>query len=144
MNIIKFQKENPIFQHFPTLFDDFFNDGFVNKIATGTSLPAVNIKETDSDFKILVAAPGLKKEDFKINLNENVLTIYSEKKEEKEEVEKGKFTRREYSFSSFSRSFTLPGTVQSDAIEAKYENGELILSIPKKEEIKLEKLIEVK
>jgi HSP20 family protein len=79
------------------------------------------------------AAPGLKKEDFKINLENNVLTISSEQKSEKEDKKEGEYTRKEYNYQSFMRSFTLPETVEPDAIEAKYEQGELTIAIPKKE-----------
>lgn len=80
-----------------------------------------------------IAAPGLKKEDFKLALNHNVLTISSEQSSEKEDKEEGKYTRKEYNYSSFSRSFTIPETVEVDQIDAKYENGELRIVLPKKE-----------
>lgn len=123
---------------FPSLFDDFFTrDGFGPEIGwpalkTG---PAVNIVERDDAFAIEVAAPGLAKEDFKIEVENDLLTISFEKKAEKEE--KGRYTKREFSYTSFSRSFTLPeGVVDADAIDARYENGVLHLNLPKREEVK--------
>ena len=103
---------------------------------TNTTLPSVNVKEHEDGFEVEMAAPGLNKDDFKIELNNSILTIRSEKKEEKEsENEKG-FTRREFSYQSFSRSFTLPQSIESEKIEAQYKNGILKLTIPKKEEAK--------
>lgn len=126
---------------FPNLLADFFDKEFVdwsssNFSPTQTTLPAVNIKENDDSFEVVMAAPGMSKDDFKINLDNNLLTISSEKENEKEEQQE-KFSRREYSYQSFTRSFTLPkDTVDSDKIKARYENGELFISIPKKEEAK--------
>jgi HSP20 family protein len=103
---------------------------------TNTTLPAVNIKENADAFMVEMAAPGMAKEDFKIELNNDLLTISSEKKNEKETKEGETYTRREYSYQSFSRSFTLPNTVDGEKISAKYENGVLSIEIPKKEEAK--------
>ncbi|MBH1959188.1 MAG: Hsp20/alpha crystallin family protein [Flavobacteriia bacterium] len=110
------------------------------------TLPSVNVKELDNGFEIHVAAPGIKKEDFKINLERNVLTISSESKTENEERdEKGAFTRREFNYNSFSRSFTLPEAVESEKIEAAYEDGILKITVPKKEvTMQNVKMIEVK
>ena len=97
-------------------------------------MPSVNVKEEDSTYQIMVAAPGMKKEDFNIGIDRNILTISSENKSETEEKdEQGFFTKREFNFSSFSRSFTLPESVDIDNIEASYENGILNVSVPKKE-----------
>jgi HSP20 family protein len=101
-----------------------------------TTLPAVNIKENADSFMVEMAAPGMAKEDFTIELNNDLLTISSEKKTENETKEGETFTRREFSYQSFSRSFTLPKTVDADKISAKYENGILSIAIPKKEEAK--------
>lgn len=123
---------------FPTfLFEDFFSKDFfdwTNKNFTdfGSTLPAVNIKEVDTAYNIEMAVPGLKKEDFKISFDRNVLTISSEKKEEKEDKNE-KFTRREYNYQSFSRSFTLPENSNAENISAEYKDGILKVSIPKKE-----------
>jgi len=121
-----------------SLFDDFFNRelfnwGNTNFSASRTTLPSVNIKESDEAFEVEVAAPGMQKEDFKITLDGNLLTI-SSSKEDKEEENGGNFTRREFSYQSFQRSFELAKDVVDDEnIEAKYENGVLRLTIPKKE-----------
>jgi HSP20 family protein len=127
--------------HYPSLFDRFFeNDVFDwsnrNFSDTNTTLPSVNIKEDKDGFEVEVAAPGFEKGDFSIELDNDVLTISSEKKLENETKEGQRFSRREFSYQSFRRSFTLPNTVENDKIAAKYENGVLKISIPKKEEAK--------
>jgi len=100
------------------------------------TLPSVNIKESDDDFEVEVAAPGFAKDDFKIELNRELLTI-SSKKEINNEIKEGQqFTQREFSYQSFSRSFKLPNIVDSEKIGARYENGILRITIPKKEESK--------
>jgi HSP20 family protein len=124
----------------PTLFSDIFDNAkFFGKNwlerEFGQSFPAVNIKETNKDFALEFAAPGFKKEDFKVNVDNNILTINAEKEEEKNEENK-RFTRKEFSYNSFSRSFTLPENVNSEKIDAKYTDGILKLSVPKKEETK--------
>lgn len=133
MSLIKWQKEDDLFPSFSSVFDDFFGSNYNKGVKTGTTVPAVNLKENEKNYTIELAAPGLKKEDIKIDLNENVLTISSEKKDEKTEEEKGKFTRKEFSFSSFSRSFTLPENANAEAINASYTDGVLNIDIPKKE-----------
>jgi HSP20 family protein len=106
-------------------------------------VPAVNIKDQKDQYTIEFAAPGLKKEDFKVDLDNYVLTVSSEKKEEKEEKENN-YSRREFVYNSFNRSFTLPRTVDIDKIKADYSNGILAISIPKKEEeMKLNRQIEI-
>ena len=120
----------------PSVFDDFFkpwNEWFEGGLLTHTlKVPAVNITEQKNEYLVSLAAPGLKKEDFKIDVDGNMLTISSEKEENKEEKDK-KFTRKEYSYSSFSRSFTLPEEINQAKIEAKYEDGVLKISLPRKE-----------
>ena len=124
------------------LFDDFFsrdlwNWGLNNNSSTGTSIPAVNIRETNDHFEVEVAAPGMKKEDFKVELDGNLLTIRSEKQNEETVNEGERYSRREFSYQSFERSFQLPkDVVDIEQIKAKYENGLLLLTIPKKEEAK--------
>lgn len=144
-------KKNPF--SVMSLFDDFFTKDLFdwsnkNFAEFGSTLPSVNIKESDADYKLELAAPGLKKEDFKINLDGNLLTISSEKKEEKEDKDKeGRYTRREYNYQSFSRSFTLPENSKTDDIKAEYKDGVLNVLIPKKEVKPIEpkaKQIEVK
>ena len=136
---------------FPTLFDDFltrdlwsWGSNFSN---TRTTIPAVNIRETADGFLVEMAAPGMTRTDFKVELDGNTLTISSEKKEENEQAESGRFSRREFSYQSFQRVFQLPrDVVDADGIDARYENGVLLLSIPKKEEArpKPPKMIEIK
>lgn len=117
----------------PTMIDEFFKPWNQWLDVPGIkSLPAVNITESGNNYMVSLAAPGLKKEDFRIDLNGNVLSISSEKEEDKETKEE-RFTRREYSYQSFSRSFTLPEDVADDAINALYENGELKITIPRKQ-----------
>lgn len=120
---------------FPTVFGNLLNDFERVAPAYQQSFPAVNVLENENAFKIELAAPGLKKEDFKVNVHENTLTISTEKKEETEETV-GKYTRKEFNFSSFKRSFTLPKTVDTDKIVATYNDGVLGLELPKKEEAK--------
>jgi len=127
-------------ENVPTLFNDFFkpwNEWFDKGSFFGRSLsvPAVNITENKDNYEVSLAVPGLKKDDFKIDVDGNMLTISSEKEETKEEKEKT-FTRKEYNYSSFSRSFTLPEEVNKEKIEAKYEDGVLKLTLPRKEEAK--------
>lgn len=126
---------------FPGFFSDFFkpwNEWFDGENIFGgriMNVPAVNIVENKDDYSVTLAAPGMKKEDFKIEVDGNMLTISSEKEESSEEKET-KYTRKEYSYSSFSRSFTLPNEVNKDQITAGYKDGVLTLSLPKKEEAK--------
>jgi len=145
MSLVRFSNQ------IPSLFDRLFeNDMFDwsnrNYSSTNTTLPAVNIKEDKDEFEVEMSAPGFEKGDFKIELNNNLLTISSEKKIENETKEGQQFTRREFSYQSFCRSFNLPETVESEKIVAKYENGILSVSIPKKEEVKPKpiKQIEIK
>jgi HSP20 family protein len=119
----------------PSVFEDMLrpmNEWLDERWPFSTHLPAVNVKETDKAYEINLAAPGLEKTDFKIDLNGNMITISAEKEKTEEEKEDG-FTRKEYNFNSFSRSFTLPEDTMADKIDATYVNGELRLSLPKKE-----------
>lgn len=127
-------------ERMPTVFDDFFkpwNEWFDNGNLWGRTMnvPAVNITENKENYQVSLAVPGMKKDDFKIDIDGNMLTISSEREENKEEKDK-KFTRKEYSYSSFSRSFTLPEEINKEKIEAKYEEGVLKISLPRKEEAK--------
>ena len=110
-------------------------------------MPSVNLKETKKGFEVELAAPGLKKDDFIIEAHNQILTISSEKKEKKEEKdEKGNYTRKEFNYSSFKRSFTLPKSAEENTVQASYENGVLHIEIAKKaaEQEKSAKKIEVK
>lgn len=122
---------------FPSIFEDLFNDSRLANIANfGSTLPAVNIKETEKEFLVEVAVPGKSKDDFNIELNEDVLTISSEMKTENTETsEDGRYTRREFSYNAFKRAFHLPDTVEQDNIKATYDNGVLQIHVPKKAEV---------
>ena len=128
---------------FPGIVDDFFGRDFLpgsDLIDTqrGISMPSVNIVEGKEDFRIEVAAPGLEKDDFKIGLENNVLTISSEREESSEQQEdENRYMRREFCYSSFRRAFSLPNTVDADKIEANHKNGVLSIVIPKREEAKV-------
>jgi len=133
-------KRNDLFPGFNHLFDDFLTRdlwGSSNNSSTSTTIPAVNIRETNENFEVEMAAPGMTKNDFRIELDGNMLTITSEKNEEREQKEGEKYTRREFSYQSFQRSFQLyKDVVDAEKIQAKYENGVLHLIIPKREEAK--------
>ena len=135
MSLVKFSNQ------FPSVFDRFFDNELFdwsnrNFSNTNTTLPSVNIKESTDGFEVELAAPGLEKNDFRIELNHDMLTISSEKEIKNETKEGQHFTKREFSYQSFSRSFTLPNTADSEKIGASYENGILTVNIPKKEEAK--------
>lgn len=139
MNLVRFN-------HYP-MFTDLIENlerNFLGRENENSSdVPAVNIKDEKDKYLLEIAAPGMKKEDFKIDLEDSVLTISSEKKEENKEKEDN-YTRREFVYSSFSRSFTLPKTVKVDKIKANYSNGILSLTLPKRdEELKLARQIEI-
>ncbi|RZA01628.1 MAG: Hsp20/alpha crystallin family protein [Sphingobacteriaceae bacterium] len=137
MTLVKFNNGhknhvvNPFFNDVYSLLNDSV---LSDRFAVGT--PAVNIAETENEFEVELAVPGLKKEDFKINLEKNVLTVSAEKKAEEVNDNK-KFSKREYSYSSFTRSFTLPQSADQNKIEADYTDGILKLTIAKKEEAKV-------
>jgi HSP20 family protein len=125
---------------FPSVFEDFLKPwnemtGMYGLMGKTFTMPAVNITEDKDFYKISLAAPGLEKKDFNIDVEGNMLTISSEKEEKKEEKNE-RLTRKEYNFSSFSRSFTLPEAVITEKIEAVYEGGELKVMLPKKDEAK--------
>ena len=130
-------------QNFPTLsnwLDDIFNRDlipsvFTSNFNTGITLPKVNIKETANDFAVEMAVPGLKKSDFQIDIDNQVLSISTETKEDNEHKEEN-YTRREFGYSSFKRTFTLPESVNADKINASYNEGILSILLPKKEEAK--------
>lgn len=119
--------------------DDIFNrelpSVFTSNFNTGLSLPKVNIKETADAFMVEMAVPGLKKSDFHIDLDNQLLSISTETKEESEHKECS-YTRREFGYSSFKRTFNLPESVNDEKINANYENGILSILLPKKEEAK--------
>ena len=143
-------KRNRMYPEIPSLFNEFFNgEVFDNRnfdsLAEGSTLPSVNIMDTENSFEIEVAAPGLAKKDFKVELNNNILTISTENENSKES-ETENYTRKEFSYHSFLRSFRLPeNKVEGNKISAKYKNGILFVSLPKKEEAKLKpvRMIEI-
>lgn len=132
---------------FPAVFDEFFKPDWMGGMERmNNTVPPVNIKETETNFVVELAAPGKRKEDFNIELDDNVLTISSESKHEKEEKDNdGKYTRKEFSYSSFKRAFTLPEIVNESVINASYENGVLHITLPKREEAlpKPKRMIEI-
>lgn len=140
MSIIK--RNNGFSTEMPALFNDFFtrdlwNWGLNNSSTTNTTIPAVNVSEDSDNFYVEVAAPGMKKEDFSVEIEGNTLTIRSEKENQREQKEGERYSRKEFSYQSFQRVFELPAhVVDSEHIEAKYENGLLLLIVPKKEEAK--------
>ena len=139
MNLVKFNPFSPSRSFFNDFADDFFNTNISNFIGSDfvASNPSVNVVETDDTFKIEVAAPGLDKKDFNLSIEKDHLIIESSKKEEKE-VKEEKFTRREFNYASFKRSFYLPETVDANKIGAKYENGVLNITLPKVEKTEVE------
>ena len=130
----------------PGFSDDFFGKDFMTDVfdsSANKTIPEVNVLENGDSFKIEVAAPGLDKKDFKIDLNNNVLTISSEK-EAKNEDEKENYIRREFSYSSFQRSFSLPESVDQEKIKANHKDGILRIEIPKRDEAKEKPKKEIK
>ena len=140
MTLVK--RNGSLLNQMPVLFDDLFNRdlfnwGNQNFSDTNTTVPAVNIKETAENYEVEVAAPGMTKNDFKVELDGNSLTISSERSNEKVEKDDEHYSRKEFSYQSFQRTFTLhKGVMDMDKIQAKYENGLLHLLIPKKEDAK--------
>ena len=125
----------------PLVFEDFFkpwNQWFDDSslVRRVTNLPAVNITENEDHYTVALAAPGLKKDDFKIDIDGNIINISSEKEETKEQEDK-KYNRKEYSYTSFQRSFTMPEDVKQDAIDARYQDGVLTVTLPRTEAKKL-------
>ncbi len=126
---------------YPSFMDRFFGPDLFdwssrNFSTTNTTLPSINIMETDGEYEVEMAAPGLSKKDFKIELNNDMLTISCEKEFENEVKDDQHYSLREFSYQSFTRSFALPETADSEKVAARYENGILKLVIPKKEEAK--------
>ena len=146
MTLVKFspdKRSNVLLPGFNDIFESFFNDSFISDRMV-TRVPAANISETPDHYHVELAAPGLKKEDFKLNLDKNMLSISVEQRSENNEDQKN-YSKREYSYSSFVRSFTLPETADDNSIEAEYTDGILKINIAKKEEAKsVRRQIEVK
>ncbi|HWZ36322.1 MAG TPA: Hsp20/alpha crystallin family protein [Mucilaginibacter sp.] len=147
MTLVKFNERRdngglltPVFSD---VFENLFNDSFISDRMV-SRVPAVNISETDNHYHIELAAPGLKKKDFKVNLERNVLTISAEQQSEQAENEK-QYNKREYCYTSFVRSFTLPDSADDAHIDAGYTDGVLRIDVAKKEEAKMaSRKIEIK
>ena len=119
---------------FPSLMNEFFKpDWFGGMETLNSTVPAVNIKENEKDFELELAIPGFKKDDFNIEIDENILTISSQNGSENE-TGGNNYTRREFSYAEFKRVFTLPDTIDEAKINANYQSGILRLSLPKREE----------
>ena len=116
----------------PAMFDDFFDNDWMKK--TNATAPAINVIETDTEYKVEVAAPGMNKEDFNVHVDENGnLVIAMEKKsEKKEEDKKSRYLRREFSYTKFQQTLILPENADTSKIDAKVSNGVLCIEIPKK------------
>ncbi|NKI27646.1 Hsp20/alpha crystallin family protein [Arenibacter sp. 6A1] len=131
--------QRPDFPLWSSLFDDFFNRDYPtllnSNFNTGISLPKVNIKETADAYFVEMAAPGLKKSDFQIDLDNQLLSIATTMEVDNENNEEN-YSRREFGYSSFKRSFKLPETIEENKIKAKYNDGILSIHLPKKEEAK--------
>src|SRR6185503_2526716 len=137
MTLVKFNPEkrsNSLLPGFSDVFDSIFNDTFFNDRMV-TRVPAVNISESEQNYHVELAAPGLKKEDFKLNLERNVLNISVEQSANHEDTRKN-YSKREFSYSSFVRSFTLPESADDSQINATYTDGILRIDIAKREEAK--------
>jgi len=145
MTLVRFnpEKNNALLPGFNDVFESIFNDTFFNDRMV-TRVPAANISETPEKYHVELAAPGLKKGDFKLNLDRNVLNISVEQRQENNESQKN-YTKREFSYSSFVRSFTLPDSADQNSIAATYQDGVLQIDIAKKEEAKsVSRQIEIK
>jgi len=147
MTLVKFnsgnKSNNKLTPGFIDVFDSLINENFFSDRMM-TRVPAANISESEESFHVELAAPGLKKEDFKLKLESNVLTIAVEQRNESKETVKN-YAKREYSYSSFVRSFTLPESADENSIEATYTDGVLNIDIRKKEEAKtVSRQIEIK
>lgn len=129
----------------PEVFNDFFNTDFMPR--TNATAPAINVIETEKNYRVELAAPGMKKEDFDVNINhEGNLTIKMESKREvKDEDKKARYLRREFAYSKYSQTLILPDDVDKDKIEAKVDDGVLTVTLPKiiKEEVTVARQISV-
>ncbi|MFH1297358.1 MAG: Hsp20/alpha crystallin family protein [Bacteroidota bacterium] len=139
MAIIRWHQRNPLSDLVSNFFDSDYSDFFSKRACD----PSANIIEKTEGFELEIAAPGLKKDDFNISLENSVLTVSSEMEDEK--MEEGKnYTRKEFSYGSFSRSFTLPKSVDTEKIKADYQDGILKIDLPKRAEAKLEMKKEIR
>jgi HSP20 family protein len=139
MTLIRWQHRNPLADMMSSFFDSDMADFFGKRVCD----PAANILEHNDSFELNLAAPGMKKDDFKIALDNNILTVSTEMEDERREEGKN-YTRKEFYYGSFTRSFTLPKIIDLEKIKAEYEQGILKIMLPKKEEAKLEMKKEIK
>jgi HSP20 family protein len=141
MTMMRFNPTSPL----ADLFEDLFGNEQKEKMERRNyeCAPSTNILETDKEFKLQMAVPGVKKEDIKIDLEKNVLNISSEKSAEKGNDESEKYTRREFLYGTFCRSFTLPDTINTDKIAAEVKDGILTVTLPKMQETKVSKQIKI-
>lgn len=136
------RRNKDLFPSVPSFFDNFFNGdlmdwGMSNFAGTESTLPAVNVKEDDNEFTVEVAAPGMERNDFKVDYKNGKLTISSEKKEEHKDEKHGKVTRREFNYRSFQRVFNISeGLIKVENITARYKDGIISITLPKTEEVK--------
>jgi HSP20 family protein len=133
MSLTKWNNSDVMFPAFSNVLDEFLGDFTSRSGSMDKAIPAVNILETENDFMLEVAAPGMSKEQFNLYVDHKQLTISAE---QKEEVNKGKYARREFNYKSFKRSFLLPDFVDIEKVNATYEDGVLKIVIPKREEVK--------
>ncbi len=135
MSLVRWNNSDMMFPALSTILDEFLGDvNTVNGSNINRYVPAVNIFETENDFQLEIAAPGMRKEHFNIHVDDKKLTISAEQKEEAES--KVKYARKEFGYKTFKRTFALPNSVNIDKISASYEDGILKLTVPKKEEVK--------
>lgn len=137
MTLLKRRDQDPV-RNFPDLLEDFFGGSKVDGLGAfsgGASVPSVNIKDNEDNYSIELAAPGLKKDDINVEVENGTLIISSEKQDEKEDKDEH-YTRREFSYHAFQRAFDLPDSVKPEEIGAEYNDGVLSVHIPKKEESK--------
>ena len=141
MPTIKYYNQNWL----PSIFNDFFDNNWMEK--ANATAPAINVVESDKDYKVEVAVPGMTKEDFNIHLgDENELVISMEKKVENEDKENKKYLRREFSYTKFQQSLYLPDNVDKEKITANVANGVLTIELPKysqEEKAKINRVIEI-
>ena len=140
MALVRFNepKQTGLAPLFNDVFESFFNDSFLSDRMV-SRVPAVNIAETDNEYQIELAAPGMKKDDFKVNLEKNLLSISVEKRSENTEAnEAKKYNRREFSYTSFVRTFTLPESANYEQINAEYIDGVLKINVAKREEARIQ------
>jgi len=140
MTIIRWHKRPMMSNMLDDMFERNFNTGFERNCGC---VPATNILENEQSFEIQLAVPGMKKDDFKMEMEDGVLSVVFEKKEEDREKQQGEYLRREFDMDEFTRSFSIPKTADADNIKAKYENGILFITVPKIDKARLSKQIKI-